>query len=872
MDVCLLHKAADSVVPALLPVGAFVAAVHVDVAEHRLPAAWTRAAGAACVVGVLVAAICGLELRLVSRLGGAVALPGLLWTAGRVSHRRGRKSSAGIGVGDLRFAAVMGLALGMNDAAAALALASLAVLLWALRSGLTCGRRISFGPALLFGHVLVLGFLLAAPVEAQESEGLAQLRTEDRPIPELEFRNEPVASILTVLGHSAGATVLADRTVTGNASFYTPARSFGEALSLLAEAQDLFIEKREDSFYASRIRVRRHAEGALTVQARDVDADLLMARLDQATPVSVVQRGLSGRTISLHVVNAELSQVLSAVADHTAGLRVQETSAGYLLAAARDVTRDAASTGASVTVKRREGGYELHSDGVSLSRMLRELMRAAGPSLRGHDYINLSRAGAQVPQLRLSAVSFDEALRAVAEAAGTRVRKEGDRWIFGAERRTRVRVGLQHVRVSQVLETMPRELAAGIDLVPIAGTNTLQLSGPPDSLDAAVRYISGLDRLPEGFRYHRFDLSFVSATEALRSLPSQLHHEAAVVLDAANVLLIPATESQRDRIALFFRRVDVAPDTVSLRLRHLAGQRFLASLPPAIPRRYLTQTDDPQLLLFSGPRAVEERVRELMAVLDRERRQVRYDLLIIQYQEGQSVDYRLGIESTTLRPFDTPVVLGRIGELLSISADIISLFGHRFAVTLSSALSNNDARVLADTSVTALSGTPVSFRNTETYRYRDLPAANSEEAEEIGVTREITSGLFIDIDGTVRDQRTVSLSIEARVSKRGRDVGDAGTNPPATAERVVSTALRAESGRPIVVGRFLISDESRSLRRVPILGQIPVLGWLFRGVQSSREESELVVYLVPHVLTPPRERSERDLLDAMHRARQEVLE
>ena len=261
-----------------------------------------------------------------------------------------------------------------------------------------------------------------------------------------------------------------------------------------------------------------------------------------------------------------------------------------------------------------------------------------------------------------------------------------------------------------------------------------------------------------------------------------------------------------------------------------------------------------------------------MAVLDRERRQVRYDLLIIQYQEGQSVDYRLGIESTTLRPFDTPVVLGRIGELLSISADIISLFGHRFAVTLSSALSNNDARVLADTSVTALSGTPVSFRNTETYRYRDLPAANSEEAEEIGVTREIISGLFIDIDGTVRDQRTVSLSIEARVSKRGRDVGDAGTNPPATAERVISTALRAESGRPIVVGRFLISDESRSLRRVPILGQIPVLGWLFRGVQSSREESELVVYLVPHVLTPPRERSERDLLDAMHRARQEVLE
>jgi type II secretory pathway component GspD/PulD (secretin) len=413
---------------------------------------------------------------------------------------------------------------------------------------------------------------------------------------------------------------------------------------------------------------------------------------------------------------------------------------------------------------------------------------------------------------------------------------------------------------------MPRGPAAEVDVSQVTGTNSLSLAGPQAALDELLRYISGLDRLSDDLAYHRFDLSFVSPAQAAARLPAPLQHDATVTLESENALLIPATAPQRERIAEFLRRLDTAPETVSLRLRHTNAESFLASLPGTIPRRYFTRTDDPQLLLFAGPEAVERRVRDLMTLLDTERRQVRYDLLIIQYQEGQSIDYRLGIESASLRPFDTPVLLGRIGELLSISADIVSLFGHRFAVTLSSALSNNDARVLADTSVTALSGTPVSFRNTETYRYRDLPAAEEDEAEELGVTREITSGLFIDIDGRVRNRRTVSLSIEATVSKRGRNVGDAGTNPPPTAERVVRTALKAESGEPIVVGRFLLSDESRSLRRIPLLGQIPVLGWLFRGLQSSREESELVVYLVPHVLAAEERNTTASLLAAMHGA------
>jgi hypothetical protein len=235
-------------------------------------------------------------------------------------------------------------------------------------------------------------------------------------------------------------------------------------------------------------------------------------------------------------------------------------------------------------------------------------------------------------------------------------------------------------------------------------------------------------------------------------------------------------------------------------------------------------------------------------VVDRPVPQVRYQLLVVQYRRGRSVEWRPAAENARMRPGDSTVLLGRIGELLSLDFDVVTALGYRFAVELSHRISRDEARVLADTTLNGVSGRRVEFRNTDTYRYRDTRIdPDTGEPENLGVTREITSGLVVGIEGWSSGDDMITMDISATLSRRGTDVSGDGTNPPPTSERVVDTRVRTPSGRPVVIGGLIRQDVSRSERRTPILGALPLLGALFRGTTRSVEESELVLYVLPVV-------------------------
>jgi type II secretory pathway component GspD/PulD (secretin) len=163
---------------------------------------------------------------------------------------------------------------------------------------------------------------------------------------------------------------------------------------------------------------------------------------------------------------------------------------------------------------------------------------------------------------------------------------------------------------------------------------------------------------------------------------------------------------------------------------------------------------------------------------------------------------------------------------------------------------------LADTTLNGLSGRRVEFRNTDTFRYRDQQIdPETGEPDNLGVTREITSGLFVGIEGWASGDGMVTMTVSATLSRRGTDVSSDGTNPPPTSERVVDTQVRAPSGRPVVIGGLIQQDVSENVRKTPLLGSIPLLGRLFRSTTRSVEETELVLYVLPVIDDTPSERA-----------------
>lgn len=71
--------------------------------------------------------------------------------------------------------------------------------------------------------------------------------------------------------------------------------------------------------------------------------------------------------------------------------------------------------------------------------------------------------------------------------------------------------------------------------------------------------------------------------------------------------------------------------------------------------------------------------------------------------------------------------------------------------------------------------------------------------------------------------------------------------PPTINSRVLDSTVRLKDGETIILGGLIQESESENLNKVPILGDIPLLGRLFRNKSTSLMKSELVIFITPHV-------------------------
>ena len=91
----------------------------------------------------------------------------------------------------------------------------------------------------------------------------------------------------------------------------------------------------------------------------------------------------------------------------------------------------------------------------------------------------------------------------------------------------------------------------------------------------------------------------------------------------------------------------------------------------------------------------------------------------MQYQESTDFKWGFSAEATRLAPGDQTLVTGSLGNILKLNFDVITVLGYQFAARLDSAITENQAKVFADTTLYGLSGQEIKFQNTNTYRYRD---------------------------------------------------------------------------------------------------------------------------------------------------------
>jgi general secretion pathway protein D len=100
----------------------------------------------------------------------------------------------------------------------------------------------------------------------------------------------------------------------------------------------------------------------------------------------------------------------------------------------------------------------------------------------------------------------------------------------------------------------------------------------------------------------------------------------------------------------------------------------------------------------------------------------------------------------------------------------------------------------------------------------------------------ITLDLFVEVNSVLGTTTTTSTSTVI---------------PPDLAKRDIKTKISIRDGSTIVVGGLMRNAVSETETKVPLLGDIPLLGWFFKNKSKENKKTNLLVFITPRVVTDP---------------------
>jgi general secretion pathway protein D len=370
----------------------------------------------------------------------------------------------------------------------------------------------------------------------------------------------------------------------------------------------------------------------------------------------------------------------------------------------------------------------------------------------------------------------------------------------------------------------------------------------------------------------------------------------AVAMEATNSLVLrgdPADIAQlKEMIVAMDQPGNIQRGQISvIPLRHADGEELVAILEKLLPAFGEKVTTGPapsvayepgsNTLIISANPDVQQALESVIRRLDVRRAQVLVEAIIVEISDTAAKDLGVqfllaGNEDSALPFISTnysraaPSLLTLAGAIATDTANgnvglgeaaLQTLTGAQggtigvsgigsdglFGAVLNAVQSDTDSNVLSTPFITTLDNVPavflvgqeVPFSSGETLGNNNTNPFRTITREEIGIRLEVLPQIT---DGDV-----VRLEIVQEVSSIAPAASVIATDL-VTNKREITTTVLANDGEMIVLGGLIQDDEELINTRVPILGDIPVLGNLFKNTNNTRTRTNLMVFIRPTIL------------------------
>jgi general secretion pathway protein D len=280
------------------------------------------------------------------------------------------------------------------------------------------------------------------------------------------------------------------------------------------------------------------------------------------------------------------------------------------------------------------------------------------------------------------------------------------------------------------------------------------------------------------------------------------------------------------------------------------------------------------LVITAQPDVMQE-LERIIAKLDIRRAQVLVEAIIVEVQDGDALN--LGVQwantngggtqfTATGLPTSTVVnaaleykndgtfsstTTGALGSFNGIAA---GFYSGNWAGLVTALSSNTKSNILATPSIVTLDNKEAAFNVGQ-----EVPVVTGSQSSTAGsvfnTVERKTVGTKLKVTPQINEGDSVQMEIEQEVSSVASSTSSDSSSSASLGStfntRTVKNAVLVKSGETVVLGGLLNNTTAESVYKVPLLGDIPVLGYLFRYSGTTKSKQNLMVFIHPTILRDP---------------------
>ncbi len=440
----------------------------------------------------------------------------------------------------------------------------------------------------------------------------------------------------------------------------------------------------------------------------------------------------------------------------------------------------------------------------------------------------------------------------------------------------------------RVMQGRPADIARAVShdfprlRVGVSGTAVV-LSGSPEDVAKAKTLISQVDLPPVGTKVTQVYRIRTVDAGSVGDLIARSFANATITVDRdLNALSVTSTTTDQQRIADAIAQLDGNPsqqgggqpgsygginqgasngssfEIVSLRsavpnqgsagsiATDSASAQVIQTLQQLVPGVRVSALSTPgQIALIGDPYSLRL-AKQFLAKLDVPAPLVVLDTEVLEIDESAARNLGLLLSqpviSTTFSEIAPPADLNTgVSRLIGIGA--ITRTPLSLTAQLNLQIQNGTARVLADPRITTISGHTATIRAGDTIGILTTTGGGAGTYATSQI-QTFQTGVTLDITPIVTPDDEVTVALHPIVNSLSGILNGV----PQISTRDTQTTVHLKNNQTLIIGGLIQESSTHTENKIPLLGDVPLVGHIFRNVQSSSTRNELIIVVTPHVL------------------------